>query len=100
MGRCLSTKLAAEIATDTSWLKIWDMSLDHGPHAGTAYMQALYRVLTRPVFGTKPCALCDIADFGTYFSYNVDHHTSVESVEAVINCLREGCESIFTLVQH
>ena len=57
-------------------------------------------VLTRPVFGTKPCALCDIADFGTYFSHNVDHHTSVESVEAVINCLREGCESIFTLVKH
>ena len=95
-----STKLAAEIATDTSWLKIWDMSLDHGPHAGTACMQALYRVLTRPVFGTKPCALCDTADFETYFSHYVDHHTSVESEEAVINCLREGCEGIFTLVKH
>ena len=57
-GKCLrdaqSTALAAEIASSTSWLKLWDMALDHG-HQGTVSLQALFRELTRPAFGSKPC---------------------------------------------
>ena len=51
-GKCLcdaqnhqSTALAAEIASSTSWLKLWDMALDHG-HQGTVSLQALFRELT------------------------------------------------------
>ena len=42
-----STTIAARIATSVSWLKLWDMAMDHGPH-GTVCLQALYRELTIP----------------------------------------------------
>ena len=48
----------AAIANRTTWPKLWDMALDHGPR-GTDALQSLYRTLTRPNFGTKPCPLCD-----------------------------------------
>ena len=34
------TTIAARIATNVSWLKLWDMALDYGPH-GTVCLQAL-----------------------------------------------------------
>ena len=37
-----STALAAKMSSSVSWLKLWDMALDHGP-CGTAALQALYR---------------------------------------------------------
>ena len=37
-----STSLAATIATDTTWPKLWDMALDYGLH-GTVSLQAIYR---------------------------------------------------------
>ena len=37
-----STILASQIASKMSWLKLWDMALDQGPH-GTNHLQALYR---------------------------------------------------------
>ena len=54
-----STSVAAEIATFTSWLKLWDTALDYGP-LGTASLQGLYRELIRPSFSSKHCHLCDI----------------------------------------
>ena len=32
-----STVLASQIASNTSWLKLWDMALDHGPR-GTNHL--------------------------------------------------------------
>ena len=50
-----STSLAAQIATHTTWPKLWDM---HGSGSWrtrhTAALQALYRTLTRTSFGEKP----------------------------------------------
>ena len=53
-----STAIAARIATNASWLKLWDMALDYGPH-GTNCLQALYRELTRPQFQKGVCHLCE-----------------------------------------
>ena len=40
-----STPLAATIATHTTWPKLWDMALDHGP-CDTVSLQAIYCTLT------------------------------------------------------
>ena len=52
-----STAVAAAISSSVSWLKLWDMALDHGPRA-THSLQLLYRTLTRPSFQSK-CRLCE-----------------------------------------
>ena len=51
-----STAIAARIATNASWLELWDMALDHSPH-GTNYCE-----LTRPQFQKGVCHLCDTID--------------------------------------
>ena len=38
-----STHIVAKIASSTSWLKLWDMALDHGQQ-GTLSLQTLFRV--------------------------------------------------------
>ena len=53
-----STILASQIASKTSWLKLWDMALDQGPRS-TNHLQALYRELSRPQFKPDTCHLCD-----------------------------------------
>ena len=47
-----STAVAAQVASSVSWVKLWDMTLDYGPH-GTKSLQALYRTLTRPSFQSQ-----------------------------------------------
>ena len=54
-GQHSSTALAADISSSTSWLKYWDMALDHGP-CGTAAMQALYRTRGDSGCSTTPLA--------------------------------------------
>ena len=41
------TAVASRIASETSWMKLWDIALDYGPR-GSSSLQALYRELTRP----------------------------------------------------
>ena len=41
-----SMATAAQIAVNVSWVKLWDITLDHGPR-GTECLQAHYRELTR-----------------------------------------------------
>ena len=53
-----STSVAAESASSTSWLKLWDMALDHG-QLGTLSLQTLFREPSRPYFGPKPSHRCD-----------------------------------------
>ena len=61
-----STATAAWIATETSWMKLWDMALNYGPY-GTDSLQALYRELTRPLFQPGICHICDAALDVSYF---------------------------------
>jgi hypothetical protein len=53
-----STAVASLIASTTSWVKLWDMALDHGPH-GTNALQALYHTLTRPRLPSSSCHVCE-----------------------------------------
>ena len=53
-----STSLAAEIAESTCWLRVWDLALDFGLR-GTSAIQSLFSMMTRPVFGSAPCAFCE-----------------------------------------
>ena len=66
------TSVAAEIATFTFWLNLWDMALNYGP-LGTASLQGLYHALTRPSFGSNPYQLC-----GTYFNHFITSHSSID----------------------
>ena len=58
---CLSVKLslnhlnyAINVATQGSWLKLWDTALDYGS-AGTHQALAILRALTTPLFGDRKC---------------------------------------------
>ena len=92
-----STSVAAEIATFTSWLKLWDTALDYGP-LGTASLQGLYRELTRPSFGSKPCHLCDINHLrGSYFNPFISSHSSIDiSSVSIIQQLKEADPGVFS----
>ena len=46
----MSTRIAAAVAKESSWMKLWDAALDRGT-AGTTALQNLYRELTRPSCG-------------------------------------------------
>ena len=85
-----STAIAAQIATNVSWMKLWDMTLDHGSH-GTDCLQALYRELTRPQFQKGVCHHCGIAFHGPYFH----HYTPADvGVPSVARALRAGPEGL------
>ena len=63
-----STTVAAEIAESTSWLKIWDLALDYGPH-GTSAIQALFSTMTKPMCGSPPCGFCEDLVTATYLDH-------------------------------
>ena len=96
-----STAVAAEIASSISWLKLWDVALDYGPRR-TASLQALFRELTLPSFGSKPCHLCDIDHLCVpYFDHFISSHSSIEvSSDIIVHQLAEGDRDIFMLAKH
>ena len=107
-GKCLrdaqnhqSTALAAEIASSTSWLKLWDMALDHG-HQGTVSLQALFRELTRPAFGSKPCHRCDIDHLHEpYFNHFISSHCTIGvSPTTIVRQLADGDRDVFKQCLH
>ena len=53
--------MVANVAEVTSWMKIWDVTLDKGPR-GTKSMLALLFEITKPAFGSKPCPYCDMEE--------------------------------------
>ena len=94
-----STTVASRISSSVSWLKLWDSVLDHGPR-GTAALQALYRVLTRPRFGHNVCPICKIEPEENYFEHHTICHTSINNTELIINALAEESTDIFELARH
>ena len=68
-----STSLAAEIAESTCWLRVWDLALDFGLR-GTSAIQSLFSMMTRPVFGSAPCAFCENTVPETYFEHFLSCH--------------------------
>ena len=74
-----STQIAASIAAHVSWLKLYDVALDWGVN-GMKWMQALVKVMIRPVFGSTPCPLCSIDNLEQpCFSHFVKSHTAFSS---------------------
>ena len=94
-----STAVAARISSSVSWLKLWDMALDHGPR-GTAVLQALYRTLTKPSFGKSRCSICDMEDVGSHFEHHVVKHTPIQIPERIVQCLLEENPEIFDHARH
>ena len=90
-----STAIAANISSSASWMKHWDMALDHGPHGITA-LQALYSMLTRPRFCQSISSTCETESEETYF----EHYTIlIHSPELVIEQTRAqkslNCTALF-----
>ena len=95
-----STQIVAEIASSTSWLKLWDMALDHGQQ-GTLSLQALFRELSRPCFGSTPCLRCDITSLEEqYFYHFISSHSNLQvSPSTIIRLLAEGDREIFRVAK-
>ena len=69
-----SSKMVAKVAEVTSWMKIWDVTLDKGPR-GTKSMLALLFEITKPAFGSKPCPYCDIEELdSSLFHHLMETH--------------------------
>ena len=94
-----STATAARIATETSWMKLWDMALDYGPY-GTDSLQALYRELTRPLFQPGICHICDAALDVSYFHHYTLSHTPLSDPERIITSLLCASYDIFMYAKH
>ena len=95
-----STRIVAEIASSTSWLKLWDMSLDHGQQ-GTLSLQAVFRELSRPCFGSTPCPRCDISSIEEqYFHHFITCHSTLQvSPSTIIRLLAEGNWDLFRVAK-
>ena len=86
-----TARYISQIASHTSWRKIWDNALDYGVK-GTISCQALLRELSRPTFGDRKCHLCgdQISSFPLHLCN--DHpslvcHTSLSSVVSKVSSL-------------
>lgn len=95
-----STAAAAEIASSTSWLKLWDIALDQG-HLGTSSLKILFRELTRPSFGSKPCRHCDIDHLREpYFHHFITCHSNIGISPTIITRqLADGDQGLFIFVK-
>ena len=63
------------IPSELSWLKIWDMAMDHGAR-GTKAALCFFSALSRPVFGDRLCPHCKLAieKDHTYLEHLVETH--------------------------
>ena len=74
-----SIKYLSTIHSDLSWLKIWDMALDHGVKDPRAPL-CLFGTLSRPLFGNTLCPRCEtsIAEGLTYLEHLACGHPELE----------------------
>ena len=79
-GQRSSTIVAARISSSASWLKLWDVALDHGPQ-GTSALQPLYRTITKPKTGQN-CSICGSIVEDTYFEHYTINHTPISKPRA------------------
>ena len=94
-----STAIAAQIAVNVSWVRLWDMALDYGPR-GTECLQAFYRELTRPQFQKGICHLCDTPFNGPYFHHFTLTHTRLSDPEQNISSLSCSHSDIFMYAKY
>ncbi len=90
-----STCLASKVASQVSWLKLWDLALDFGG-PGTSDLRALYRALTAPCFGPSPCQYCTVSNLeSSYFDHFISSHSTLPNSDFVIKLLRSESSDIF-----
>ena len=67
------------IPSELSWLKIWDMALDHGAR-GTKAALSFFSALSHPVFGNRLCPHCaqPIEQESTYLEHLVESHSELQ----------------------
>ena len=94
-----STAIAAQIAVNVSWVRLWDMALDYGPR-GTECLQALYQELTIPQFRKGICHLCDTPFNGPYFHHFTLTHTCLSDPEQIISSLSCSDSDIFMYAKY
>ena len=94
-----SMAIAAQIAGNVSWVKLWDMALDYGP-CGTECLQALYQELTRLQFQKGICHLCDTPFHGPYFHHFTLTHTRLSDPERIITSLSCSDSDIFMYAKY
>ena len=86
------------IPPEFSWLKIWDMALDHGVR-GTKASLSLFKALSRPLFGDRLCPHCKLAieQDHTYLEHLIENHRQLRlgSVEEIFDNLISGSHAIF-----
>ena len=70
-----SLKHLSTIHSELSWLKIWDMALDHGIQ-GTRNALCLFNTLSRPLFGNRLCPHCEtsVLEDLTYLEHLICDH--------------------------
>ena len=94
-----STAVASRIASETSWMKLWDIALDYGPR-GSSSLQALYRELTRPQLQPGVCHLCGTTLDTPFFHHYTLYHTPLSDPEHIINSLLSASSDIFVYAKH
>ena len=94
-----STAVASRIASETSWMKLWDIALDYGPR-GSSSLQALYRELTRPQLQPGVCHLCGTTLDTPFFHHYTLYHTPLSDPERIINSLLSASSDIFVYAKH
>ena len=80
-----SSKMVAEV---TSWMKIWDVTLDKGPR-GTKSMLALLFEIIKP--DSKPCPYCDIEELDSSLFH---HLMETHPYDHVYTCVRRPSENL------
>ena len=66
--------MVAKVAEVTSWMKIWDVTLDKGPRGSKSMLAMLFEI-TQPAFGSKPCPHCDIKELdSSLFHHLMETH--------------------------
>ena len=95
---CYNTAIATQIAADASWMKMWDMALDHGPQ-GTECLQAIYWELTKQQFQKGICHHCGTPFHGPYFHHFTTAHTHLSDPEQISSLLCTESD-IFTYAKH
>ena len=78
-----STVVASRIASETSWMKLWEIALDYGPRGSSS----LYRELTRPQLQPGVCHLCGTTLDTPFFHHYTLYHTPLSDPERIINSL-------------
>ena len=67
------------IPSELSWLRIWDMALDHGAR-GTKAALSLFSALSRPVLSNRLCPHCaqPIEQESFYLEHLVESHSELQ----------------------